>query len=76
MARAGPAKRAWMTLMICGMVAAAPAPWAKRAMMSTVMPGAKPQTAELSVNSAMPARNIRRRPARSPSRAPVIRSIA
>ena len=33
--------------MICGIVAAATAPWTNRAAMSTVMPGANPRTAEL-----------------------------
>ena len=36
----GLAKRAWMTLMICGIVAAAPAPCTNRAAMSTAGSGA------------------------------------
>ena len=62
--------------MICGIVAAAPAPWTNRAAMSAVMFGATPQTAELRVNKTIPARNIRRRPRSSPSRAPVMSSMA
>ena len=62
--------------MICGMVAAAPAPWTNRAAMSTPALGANPHTAEASVKTATPATNRFRRPRRSPSRAPVISSIA
>ena len=75
-ARAAPLNRSWMMLMICGIIAAAPAPWTNRAAMSAPMSGASPQASEASVNTATPSRNIRRRPARSPSRAPVISSIA
>ena len=66
----------WMTLMICGIIAAAPAPWTNLAAISTPMPGASPHVSEASVNTPTPSRNIRRRPTRSPSRAPVISSIA
>ncbi len=62
--------------MICGIMAAAPAPWTNRAPISTPMSGASPQASEASVNTPTPSRNIRRRPIRSPSRAPVISSIA
>ena len=49
---------------------AAPRPWTKRAAMSIPSPEAKPQTSEDAVNSAMPARNRRARPTRSPRRPP------
>ena len=62
--------------MICGTIAAAPAPCTNRATISTSIPGARPQASELRVNTATPARNSRRRPYSSPSRAPVISSIA
>ena len=75
-ARAAPSKRTWMTLMICGIIAAAPAPWTNLAAISTPIPGAIPQISEAVVNKATPARNIRLRPYRSPIRAPVISSIA
>jgi len=75
-ARAAPLNRTWMTLMICGIIAAAPAPCTNLAAMSTPMSGASPQVSEASVNRPVPNMNIRRRPAMSPSRAPVISSIA
>jgi hypothetical protein len=75
-ARAAPSKRTWMTLMICGTMAAAPAPWTNLAAMSTPIPGASPQVSDASVKIATPLTNIRRLPYRSPSRAPVISIIA
>ena len=47
---------------------AAPAPWANRAAMSIPGPVASPHASEARVNTAMPARNMRLRPTRSPSR--------
>ena len=76
LARAAPSNRTWMTLMICGIIAAAPAPWTNLAAMRTAIPGASPQVREATVKTATPARNIRLRPYRSPIRAPVISIIA
>ena len=62
-----------MIAMIAEAPAAPPMPCTKRATISTPCEGASPQTAEASVKIAIPARNTRRRPIRSPSR-PVSRS--
>jgi hypothetical protein len=75
-ARAAPSNRTWMTLIICGIIAAAPAPWTNLAPISTPMPGAIPQVSEARVKMATPAMNTRRRPYSAPSRAPVISIIA
>jgi hypothetical protein len=61
-ARAAPSNRTWMTLMICGIIAAAPAPWTNLAPMSTPIPGASPQVSDARLKVATPATNIRRRP--------------
>ena len=53
-----------------GAASAAPAPWTARAASSQVEVVAKPPTSDATVNSAMPAKNVRRRPSRSPARAP------
>jgi hypothetical protein len=75
-ARAAPSNRTWMTLMICGIIAAAAAPLTNLAAISSPMPGAMPQVSEATVNRATPVRKVRLRPYRSPSRAPVISIIA
>jgi hypothetical protein len=75
-ARAAPVNCAWMTLMTCGIINAAPAPWAIRATMRIFSSGARPQSAEQTVKAIVPVTNSRRRPNSSPSRAPVISSIA
>jgi hypothetical protein len=75
-ARAAPLNRTWITLMICGIIAAAPAPWTNLAAIRTSIPGAIPQISDATVNTRTPMRNIRRRPYRSPIRAPVISIIA
>jgi hypothetical protein len=75
-ARADPENRSWITVMICGIIAAAPAPCTNLAPISTPMSGASPHTSDARVNAATPSRNIRLLPNRSPSRAPVISSIA
>ena len=75
-ARAAPPNRTWMTLMICGIIAAAPAPWTNLAAMRISIPGAIPQVSDATVKTRTPMRNIRRRPYRSPIRAPVISAIA
>jgi hypothetical protein len=59
-----------------GITSAAPAPWTARATISQPMPGAAAQAADASVNRPIPAMNIRRRPSRSPSAAPVNSSTA
>ena len=59
-----------------GLFTAAPAPCTARAAISQPMPGASAHAADAAVNRPMPAANIRRRPNRSPSAAPVISSTA
>ncbi len=75
-ARAAPSNRTWMTLMICGIIAAAPAPWTNLAAMRIPIPGAIPQASEARVKTRTPVMNIRLRPHRSPIRAPVISIMA
>ena len=70
-ARAGPAWVRWIRLSTCGIITAAPAPWAKRSAISSPAVPARPQPSEASVNRTSPPRNTRRWPAMSPSRAPV-----
>jgi hypothetical protein len=59
-----------------GISIAAPMPWTRRAMTSSVAVPATPQAAEASVNTASPIENVRRRPIASPSRAAGIRNTA
>jgi len=59
-----------------GNIIAAPAPCTARKAISQPMPGASAQPTDPAVNNPMPAVNIRRRPNRSPSAAPVISSTA
>ena len=59
-----------------GVAIAAPTPWVARAAMSRSTEGASAAPAEASVNSEMPAMNMRLRPKRSPSAAPVSSSTA
>jgi hypothetical protein len=47
---------------------APPNPWTNRAAISMACESATPHTAEDSVNNAIPTRNTRRRPIRSPTR--------
>ena len=47
---------------------AAPAPWITRAAISVPTDGAAAHAAEASVNSTMPAENVRLRPIRSATR--------
>ena len=71
-ARDVPVNVRWIRLSTCGIMAAAPAPWMKRRAMSMPVEVASPQPwSEARVNRASPARNIRRCPTMSPSRAPV-----
>ena len=59
-----------------GVTIAPPRPWSARAAISTSMLGASAAAAEAPVKIASPITNIRRRPKRSPSAAPVISSTA
>jgi hypothetical protein len=59
-----------------GMIKAAPTPCATRPAIRRPIVGANAQAIEDSMKMAMPARNIRRRPSRSPSAAPVSSSAA
>ena len=75
-AREVPVKVRWIRLSTCGIMAAAPAPWTNRSAISMPVDVASPQPSEARVNRASPARNIRRWPRMSPSRAPVTSSTA
>ena len=70
-AREVPVNVRWIRLSTCGIMAAAPAPWMNRRAISMPVDVARPQPSEARVNRASPARNIRRCPTMSPSRAPV-----
>ena len=61
---------------VSGMTIAAPIPWAARAEISTPIEGASAAAAEAEVNRTSPMMNMRRRPKRSPSAAPVRRKTA
>ena len=65
-----------MMLKTWGMSTAAPAPWTNLNAMRIWLSGASAHASDAAVNMITPARYIRRRPKRSPSRAPVISSIA
>jgi hypothetical protein len=75
-ARSAPVKRSWMTLMICGTISAAPAPWTNRSATSAAPVGASPHASDATVKTAAPVRYMARRPSTAPSRAPVISSMA
>ena len=64
------------SVSVSGVTIAAPAPWKARAPTSVAVLGATAAAADASVKSARPAMNIRRRPKRSPSAAPVRSSTA
>jgi hypothetical protein len=53
-----------------GAARAAPSPWSARAASSIEPVVARPPAMELTENNAMPVKNERRRPIRSPARAP------
>ena len=53
-----------------GEASAPPRPWIARAASSTPAFGASPPSSEARVNTAIPVRNMRRWPSRSPARAP------
>ena len=61
---------------VSGVTIAAPRPWIARAAISASVLGASAAAADAAVNTASPATNIRRRPNRSPSAAPVSRNTA
>ncbi len=75
-ARAGPSKASCMTDMTCGDIAAADAPWARRATISASADQASPQASDDSVKPARPSRNSLRCPWSAPRRAPTISSVA
>lgn len=60
----------------CGNITAAPSPWTSLAAIREPGPGARAQAADAGVNTLTPMRKHRRRPNRSPSRAPVINATA
>ena len=53
-----------------GAAIAAPQPWTRRAMISTVPFGARPPAIEATAKTTTPMRNMRKRPKRSPARPP------
>ena len=61
---------------VSGVTIAAPMPWIARAAISTSIEGATAASALAAVKMPRPTVNIRRRPKRSPSAAPVSRSTA
>ena len=69
-------KAAASSVSVSGVTAAAPAPWTARAVTSRPVVGASAAAAEAAVKSESPARNMRLRPKRSPSAAPVSSSTA
>jgi hypothetical protein len=64
-------KASLISVSVSGNAIAAPAPCATRAAISAPTLGDSAAAADAAVNSAIPAVNIRRRPKRSPSAAPV-----
>ena len=61
---------------LSGATIAAPSPWIARAAISAPVLGASAAAADASVKMPRPRMNIRRRPKRSPSAAPVSRNTA
>ena len=59
------------SVSVSGVTIAAPTPWIARAAISADVVGASAAAADAAVNSARPITNMRRRPNRSPSAAPV-----
>ena len=67
--RSGPCGKVVVTsASAAGVASAAPAPWSARAAISAPGLAASPQASDPPVNTAMPARKMRRRPAMSASR--------
>ena len=69
-------KAALSSASASGMIMAAPAPCTVRATTSAPTDGARAQAADAAAKRTSPAANIRRRPSRSPSAAPVISRTA
>ena len=64
------------SVSVSGMTIAPPRPWTARAATRASMVGASAAAADAAVKSAIPSTNIRLRPNRSPSAAPVRRNTA
>ena len=64
-------KASQISVSVSGVTIAAPAPWNARARMRNPTSGDSADPAEAAVKSDKPTTNIRRRPKRSPSAAPV-----
>jgi hypothetical protein len=75
-ARARPSKPSWIPVRTCAVISAAAPPAAIRAATSAGASGASPQASDAAVNRPTPARNMRRYPRVSPSRANVTSSVA
>ncbi|CFO94489.1 Uncharacterised protein [Bordetella pertussis] len=71
--RASPSNNTLIDASTCGINTPAPTPCKARAAISCHGVTANPHKADASVNSPIPAINSRRRPNRSPRRAPLIR---
>lgn len=76
LARSSRGNTALKSAIASGMTSAAPAPWTARAAISVPILLATAQAAEATTNNVRPAANMRRRPKRSPSAAPVSSSTA
>src|SRR3954464_13828243 len=70
------AKAVESSVSVSGVTIAAPAPWRARAAISAPADGASAAPADAAVKMARPITNMRRRPKRSPSAAPVSSSTA
>jgi hypothetical protein len=75
-ARLLPPKPSWIPVSTCAAISAAAPPAAIRAMTKMIALGASAQARDVTVKPASPARNIRRYPCASPSRAQVTSSTA
>ena len=64
------------SVSVSGATIAPPRPWIARAAISASVEGASAANADATVKTPIPMRNIRRRPKRSPSAAPVSRNTA
>ncbi len=71
-----PGNIAEMIASVVGAASAAPAPWSTRPASSTPSPVASPDSSDATVNTAIPARNSRRRPYRSARRPPASSRLA
>jgi hypothetical protein len=69
-ARSAPWNSSWIRPVFCGVSIPAATPCSSRAATRSSAVGAAPATALVSVKPVSPARNIRRRPTRSPRRPP------